>query len=230
MSSPFLDIARNCLWRDPEQRWSIGEIASRLGDDSGQPVKKPVTAQAVAAPAPIVTHSQPKVEEPAKPQSKRIWIGIGLVIAAILGGFLLTRHGSQGVQEAPAATSQTTETKPDAPPSVAQKPVEAPAPATKPASGDEIVERSIPNIPKSARETITGKVKVRVRVDVDNSGKVVSSKFETRGPSEYFARQAKQAAERWKFASAADEQRRWDLLFEFARGGTQVVPSRVHGR
>jgi TonB family protein len=231
LSSPFLDIARNCLWRDPEQRWSIGEIASRLGDDAGQPVKKPVVAQAVAVPAAVVAEALPKVEQATKPQSSRMWIGIGLVIAAILGGLLVMRHGSQSAQEAPAATSQITETKPEAPvtpPPVAQKPVEAPA--AKPASGEDIVERSIPSIPKSARDTITGKVKVRVRVDVDSSGKVVGSKFEARGPSEYFAHQAKQAAERWKFAPATDEQRRWDLLFEFTRGGTQVAPSRVRGR
>ena len=233
LSSPFLDVARNCLWRDPEQRWSIGEIASRLGDDSGQPVKKAVAAQAVAVPAAVVAEALPKVEQATKPQSSRMWIGIGLVIAAILGGLLVMRYGSRSAQEAPAATSQTApaETKPDATqPPVAQKPVEAPAPAAKPASGEDIVERSIPSIPKSARDTITGKVKVRVRVDVDSSGKVVGSKFEARGPSEYFAHQAKQAAERWKFAPATDEQRRWDLLFEFTRGGTQVVPSRVHGR
>lgn len=229
LSSPFLDIARNCLWRDPDQRWSIGEIASRLGDDSGQPVKKPAVAQAVAAPASVTAVALPKVAQEAKPRSSRIWIAIGLVIAAILGGFLVMRRGSQ---EAPAATSPVAQTKPEiaaTPPAVPQKPVEA-APAVKPASGEEIVERSIPNIPKSARDTITGKVKVRVRVEVDNSGKVVSSKFETRGPSEYFARQAKQAADKWEFAPATDEQRRWDLLFEFARGGTQVVPSRVRGR
>ncbi len=233
LSSPFLDVARNCLWRDPEQRWSIGEIASRLGDDSGQPVKKPVVVQAAAAPTPVATAALPRVEQAAKAQFSRMWIVIGLVIAAILGGLLLMRRGSQSAQEAPSATSQMTETKPETPvtsPPVAPKQVETPAPAAKPASGEEIVDRVVPNVPKSARDTITGKVKVRVRVDVDNSGKVVSSKFETRGPSEYFARQAKQAAEHWKFAPATDEQRRWDLLFEFTRGGTQVIPSRVHGR
>lgn len=235
LSSPFLDIARNCLWRDPEQRWSIAEIASRLESAPGQPVQKPAAVQtvstaAVAAPAAAVAKTLPNAEQTGKPKSNRIWIAVGVVIAAILGGFLATRHGSQSAPGPTAPTTQTAETKPETPvtpPPVAQKTAETAAPSPKPVSGEEIVERFIPNIPKSARDTITGKVKVRVRVDVDTSGKVVGSKFETRGPSEYFARQARQAAEHWKFAPASDEQRRWDLLFEFGRGGTQVIPSRV---
>ncbi len=236
LSSPFLDIARNCLWRDPEQRWSIGEIASRLGGAPGQQVQKlaavqTVPTQAVAAPGAVGKKTLPNTDDTGKPKSNRIWIAIGLVIAAILGGFLATRHGSSSAPEATAPTTQTAETKtPVTPPPVAQKPVEAPAPAAKTVTGGEIVERTVPNIPKSARDTITGKVKVRVRVDVDSSGKVIGSKFETRGPSEYFARQARQAAEHWKFAPASGEQRRWDLLFEFGRGGTQVIPSLVRGR
>ena len=95
------------------------------------------------------------------------------------------------------------------------------------AAGDEIVERDVPNIPRSARGTITGKVKVRVRVNVDSSGNVVGAKFDARGPSEYFARQAEESARRWKFTASPEEQRQWVLLFEFARGGTQVIPTRV---
>ena len=38
-----------------------------------------------------------------------------------------------------------------------------------------------------ARNTITGKVTVRVRVEVDPSGNVSDATFESRGPSEYFA-------------------------------------------
>ena len=230
LSSPFLDIARNCLWRDPEQRWSIAEIASRLGSAQGQPVQKPAAVQTgsaqpvSAASAAVVAKALPTSDQTAKSNSNRIGIAIGLVIAAILGGFLVTRHGSSSTPEATAPPSQTAKT---VTPPVAQNPADATDAASKAKSGEEIVERNVPNIPKSARDTITGKVKVRVRIDVDSSGKVVDSKFETRGPSEYFARQAKQAAERWKFAPATDEQRRWDLLFEFGRGGTQVIPSRV---
>src|ERR1700733_7274966 len=60
LPSPFLDIARNCLWRAPDQRWSVGEIASRLGGVSSQSVQKPAPAQAVAAPAPVVTEILPR--------------------------------------------------------------------------------------------------------------------------------------------------------------------------
>lgn len=231
LSSPFLDVARNSLWRDPGQRWSISEIASRLGNGSGPQKEKAVIARPVA-----VAHLKEKallpVQKAGKPQSSRIWIGITLVIAAILGGLFVARRGAHDQSAAPAVAQQVapreSESTGSAP--APQTIPKAPEPPAKPTStgSNEIVERVIPTIPKSARDTIQGKVKVRVRADVDASGKVVNTKFETRGPSEYFARQAKQAAERWKFAPAQDDARHWEVLFEFTRGGTQVIPSRVN--
>jgi TonB family protein len=238
LSSPFLDIARNCLWRDPEQRWSIGEISSRLGRASGKRTGKVAEARTVEAP--VIPKDEPRVakEGAPTPSLNRMWIAIALVIAAIVGGVLVARRGSQNpatpsVQQPAASGGATTPAQTPVPEAKETAPAEQSpdVPAKSAASADEIVTRVVPNIPKSARGTVTGKVKVRVRVDVDASGKVVGTRFETRGPSEYFARQAKQAAEGWKFAPAQGDGRRWDLLFEFGRGGTQVIPSRVnHGR
>jgi TonB family protein len=67
-----------------------------------------------------------------------------------------------------------------------------------------------------------------VRVGVSPGGNVVKTTLETPGPSEYFARLAQQAAQRWKFTPplvngqiASSE---WMLHFQFKRNGTDVSP------
>jgi TonB family protein len=157
-----------------------------------------------------------------------------VVAAVIAGGVYLVRYRPQGEATSPPAVEhKPVPSTPEGMPSrasteqpTAEKPSPAPAPET---SADETVARYVPAIPKSARETIQGRVKVRVRVNVDASGNVVGSKVDLHGPSDYFARQAQQAAMRWKFSPSPEEKRQWVLQFEFARGGTQVFPSRVKG-
>jgi len=86
-----------------------------------------------------------------------------------------------------------------------------------------VVHEEIPSVPLSARETIHGHVRVAVRVVVDHSGNVIDALLENPGPSRYFARLAKEAAGKWRFAAADNEDSRvWLLRFEFARGGTTV--------
>ncbi len=94
-----------------------------------------------------------------------------------------------------------------------------------------VAQRVLPRVPQSARDTISGKVKVRVRVKVDPSGNVVGTSFDSAGPSQYFARLAKQAAENWKFTppqvNGANVPSQWVLRFEFGRNSTEVFPSEV---
>lgn len=84
-----------------------------------------------------------------------------------------------------------------------------------------VVHEEIPRVPKSARDTIHGRIKVSVRVTVDRSGAVISETLENPGPSHYFARLATQAARKWKFAPSEDHApREWLLHFEFSREAT----------
>ncbi len=78
----------------------------------------------------------------------------------------------------------------------------------------------MPNVPRGARRTIHGHIKVAVLVIVDRSGNVIDARLQNPGPSWYFARLAREAARKWRFAPA-DEQdsRAWLLRFEFSRGG-----------
>ena len=93
----------------------------------------------------------------------------------------------------------------------------------------EVAQRVLPDVLDRARKTIRGAVKVRVKVDVDRSGNVEGAELESRGPSKYFAREALQAAQLWKFtppkAAGKGVLSSWTLQFEFTRDGTTVVPT-----
>jgi len=84
-----------------------------------------------------------------------------------------------------------------------------------------IVHEEIPNVPRSARDTIHGRIRIVARVTVDKAGNVVDEALEIPGPSRYFARLANNAARKWRFAPAdAATPREWLLQFEFTREGT----------
>ena len=79
---------------------------------------------------------------------------------------------------------------------------------------------------KSARNTISGTIRIRVKVEVDAAGNVERATFITEGPSKYFARQAMEAAQQWKFAPAQVNGQAvpsaWILHFGFKRSGTEI--------
>jgi TonB family protein len=110
-------------------------------------------------------------------------------------------------------------------PTVASQTANTPA-SDQPAQASSEVPRSvlhqeIPNVLRSARESIHGHVKVTVRVTVDRSGEVIREAVEDPGSSKYFARVATEAARKWRFAPADNQNSRdWLLQFEFTRDGT----------
>jgi TonB family protein len=93
---------------------------------------------------------------------------------------------------------------------------------------DEIVQRAMPQVSPGAQRTIHGKIKVRVTVEVDAAGNVTEARLKESGSSSYFARAALEAARRWKFAPAHDENLRdWTLFFAFTRGRTEMSADRA---
>jgi TonB family protein len=84
-----------------------------------------------------------------------------------------------------------------------------------------VLHQEIPTVLRSARESIHGHIKVTVRVTVDHSGEVVDQTVENPGSSKYFTRVASEAARKWRFAPADNQNsREWLLQFEFTRDGT----------
>jgi TonB family protein len=131
----------------------------------------------------------------------------------------------------PASAPRPPESQPQLPASQTGVPPHASRPAEQRRhplgnTSSAVIHEEIPKVPKSARATIHGHVKVAVRVSVDRSGNVVRDRFENAGPSRYFNHLASEAARKWKFTPDNEGSREWLLRFEFGRDGTTVHATR----
>jgi TonB family protein len=218
---PFRGIVRECLHLDPKRRCSLQEIQARL-----QPSARSVPAP-VEAPAPVRKNHYRL--------TWRMFIPIALLLVPWLLWRVLhkpappvTSHNIEFAQTPPESSQPAPSTVPK-PISPAQKPAE-PA-KTAHASAGAVLHQVLPEPPHSAMNTITGTIKVAVRVQVDPSGKVTEATFKSAGSSKYFAEQALKAAQRWEFtAPEVDGQpsaSTWLLQFRFKRGGIQVSPEQM---
>lgn len=222
---PFRGIAQRCLQVDPAKRCGVREIVERL-ERRPQVKATPVETMMAAA------------------QQKSAKWPYWLVLAAVVGvaAFLMMRprSGGEAGDQTSSVRSQVVQTPGEQPapvqPSqdqlsqVQAKPTpaaEAKPAAEEKAAGDDIVERVMPQVSPSARRTIQGKIKVRVRVKVDAGGNVTEATLKEAGPSKYFARVALEAARRWKFAPAQGDGRAWTLLFAFSRARTDATAARA---
>jgi len=228
---PFREIVTGCLHLDPQQRWSIGRIRAKL-----QP-----------SPPPAVTPA-PVEDLPTETPRKR-WplTAAGLAIVAVVVIALFYWYGrytapsqapptsadqsasqSTPSQSAPAAQSTPAQSTP--------APTAPPAPSsestTKPTSArGEVVHQALPEISASARKTITGTIKIGVRVEVSPEGKVTAAKLINAGPSKYFARLSLEAAERWQFSAPQNGGQptasAWMIRFHLRRTSTQAFPEQL---
>jgi len=219
LPAPFFEIARHCLCRDPQRRWTVAEIVARL-----QP-----------------TPPMPQKQTTAGPQKRLAkWryivpaVAAGLALAAMLvAPRLLKRHPE--ARRAPSSAFEQSR--------IQREPVQGPgtpetgrpdAVAKTPTGGlvrGAVVHQVLPDVPQSARDTIRGTVRVSVRVAVDPSGDVVGATLDSPGTSKYFAALALQAARRWTFVPTKVDGRNisseWILRFEFERTATKVLPARA---
>ncbi len=215
---PFRGIARECLHLDPKRRCSLAEIQARL-----QPEGRSVAAALLAPPPPTRANRRRPI----------LVIAVLLVLAVITG--LVIFHSRGNNASAPATTAQpVSQTPPEAAPTPAPTPPvrEPVAPAKKStATGGDVLHQVLPEVPQSARNTITGTVRISVEVEVDSSGKVTSAQFKSAGPSPYFARLAMQAARGWQFtAPKANEEptgSTWVIQFRIKKASTQASAQRM---
>ena len=202
-----------------------------------QPRVAPTQPPVAPAQPPVAPAEPPVSESPIQRFIPAITVLL-IVAAAVWAGLHLRSSRTLERSGPPAAASQNPETPVSAPtevftPSSNAKSAGSKSPASlhasdpsdqrakPPANGSaSVFHEEIPEVPRHARATIRGLIKVAVRVTVDSSGNVVDETLENPGPSKYFARLATQAARKWKFAPADDQDsRRWLLRFEFSRGG-----------
>jgi TonB family protein len=249
MPEPFRSIARECLHFDPQRRCSIDSITVRL-----HPVARSIPAPPPARPEPM------RLSDGSRSRMPTV-IG-GLIAAAILIAITVFffRGSGPGRPSAgePSQSESAAPVVPQAQPSPAQpgptaratKPATAaPAPKTamRPAPSKASTQKAgastggaqgvaihqvLPDISKSARNTITGHIKVNVRVEVDSSGKVSSAKLINAGPSRYFAGKALQASQQWEFTSpqvaGQPAHSAWMLHYRFGRARTEVSPEQLN--
>jgi TonB family protein len=135
-----------------------------------------------------------------------------------------------------AATPEVAKTPPS-PPVPAAAPVPAPtqAPvqelhAASDSTANGVAQQVLPDVPAKAIRTISGTVKVAIRVNVDPNGSVSDATMDSQGPSQYFANLALKAAKAWKFTPQSDGQnapRAWSLEFLFRQSGVEASASEV---
>lgn len=223
LPKPFGEIVRECLQIDPARRCSLKDIRDLLEGKHRLTVVPPVEE-------PHEVWHEPAAE---RERTKIPWIpllvGVVLLIAVIFG--LRMRSHTSNTAPVPTATTQlATPAEPASHP--AESRPAAPEPSRPGASTRaEVVDRVVPEVPRSASSTIHGKVSVTVRVTVDTAGAVSNAELTSHGPSAYFARIALESARKWRFKPAQQNgralERTWMLRYAFRRSGTDVTPEQI---
>jgi TonB family protein len=234
---PFREIARHCLQVDAGERWTVGEILHRVEADRVEAVRRGSERVESARPVPPLAQSDAQTKKAAsaaaiaaqrKASAKwPYWLGLAAVVVVVF--FLIARPKPSS----PPAEEQSTQAERGAAAEGSQPAQTSPGHTnTGTTSSDNqngIVQQVMPQVSPSARRTIQGTIKVRVRVEVDAAGNVAKTKLELSGPSKYFSRVALEAAREWKFAPAQAGEpaiREWRLQFAFRRAKTEASATR----
>lgn len=209
LPQPFADIVQHSLRQNPVQRWTPKEIGSRL---QGQTV-------------PHFSGTPEETAEAPRKSGRLARMAIAAAIIVVLGLIYSVVH--RALPSAPSARTQSASASDGAPATTSADPGPTAASTLSNTSGG-VLKRVSPDPSPSARRTIHGTIKIRVKVQVDRSGKVIGANFLTPGPSKYFARLSMNAAHEWQFKPPVSNGQtvpsQWTLLFEFTRGGTQAIP------
>lgn len=238
---PFAIIARECLCLDPARRCTVIEVKPLLAPSAvavaapaapaaSLPNPAPAAPPASTAPEsiPPAASTEPAATIPAAPsvrirpkapanrRAPIIILVALLLIGAVVGVIVATRRSGASISDTPRPSAGTV----------------SPAPASGAINGatvpGAVLHRALPDVPRSAADTIRGHVRVGVRVQVDRRGNVAHADLESPGPSRYFANLALNAARNWKFRPAQAHGRAvpsvWLLHFAFAPTGPEVTP------
>ncbi len=218
----FAGFVARCLSRDPRDRPEVAELHSLLPVDTvvaEEPAQAAATRLVIRVELP--GEERPRVTPPPPRRSVGVlpW-AVGAVVVLALG-FMAYRlsSSSRPVDDSPPPAEVATAVSPVPP---APTPVAPPraAPAVSPETATNEV---MPNVSRSALDTVRGTLRVTVRVGVDSSGSVVSATAVDPGPSRYFERRSLEAARQWTFAPTdAPAQRSMRLRFAFTRGGVEA--------
>jgi TonB family protein len=150
-----------------------------------------------------------------------IWAGIGMFGADPTSAPAVTEEVSEKLPPKPATDTAETRSAEAAEP----KPVESEV-RVQPDAPPSPVNEVIPEVPRSARQTIRGTIRVSIRTIVDQEGKVLAAIADEPGPSRYFERLAVEASRKWTFTPTDSQEQRIVLVrFYFTRAGTKARAS-----
>jgi TonB family protein len=244
-SPAFRDVVARCLNPSPQNRpsvtelvaWAHGQAAWSAPDATIEPAAIPPLEPTAPEPTPVrITHppAAPEAVRPAPPMTRSP--NPRALLATVLGAAVILALGWTGMR---MIKSHRTSAPPSAPEgSLSQTPgaaasvtadVREPDPTVLPpkptrsdlAPSPSAVHEVIPEVSQSARRTISGHIKVSVRVIVNQDGSVFAATSDRIGPSRYFERLAIEAARKWTFPPIdTQSQRLIQIRFDFSRDGT----------
>jgi TonB family protein len=187
--------------------------------------RKPASPTAVRKPAESAESSKPKAKPERESAVTRTAESVAPAVpqaappAAPVAAPDSLKKTSEREPPLPAASSGTT--------AASRETLKPGAREIASAKGD-VLDQVLPDVSQKARATIHGKVRVTVKLNVDPSGGVSEAEFDSRGPSQFFADLALQAARKWAFTppevngkSVASE---WRVRFVFTPKDTKAIP------
>lgn len=201
---PFREIVENSLRIDPGKRWSVARIAARLGSGAAE----------------VPSVMAPSSAEDKKPSAK--WpYALAIIVAVVVVVLLLARQKPPVSQPATSTSESDTATQ-----------AEESATETGPTAFEgEVTKRVMPEITSGALHSIRGKIKIQVKVNVDEAGNVTQAHLKSSGPSRYFARQSLAAAREWEFrpvrANGQAVASQWMVQFTLTRRGIRDSVVRI---
>jgi len=255
-SPAFRDVVARCLSPSPQDRPSVTELvawvrrraAPSAPAETIQPALAPLeprtpepapprTAPPQVAPEPA--RRAPSMAQSSKPRALHTVV-LGAVVILALGwtGVRVFRtHRTPAPPPPPvqAPGGSLSQTPGAAAPAAAEVPAPVSAVSTTKlgpsdvATSPSALHEVIPEVPRAARRTIRGHIKVWVRVIVDQDGSVFAAVADRPGPSRYFQRLAIEAAKKWTFPPVDTPSRRlMQVRFDFSRDGTTGRPLVLH--
>jgi len=227
VAAPFAELVSRCLQMEAGKRITTPEIL---------PLLKPATP---VLPVDALLQAAIGEEASLREETKRrnlLFPVVAVVAAALILAvlvFVFRRNPAPPNQNAPsppaAAVAPATPESPAKPdssrPSVTDG-TQAEPPSQMPgeSGSGNVLHQVQPSVSAGARNTVQGRVRVVIRAKVDVSGNVTEAGFQSHGPSEYFARKAREAAVQWKFAPGGTESV-WLIRFGFGPKDTLMSAS-----
>ena len=220
LPSQFEHTVRQCLSGNSGDRPTVADLEAQIN-------RAPIASTDSSSEVPTEGESglAIAVQQPFRKRLLALAIVVAILIA--LAAILTHLHPSQGG----AGSSRSVPTIPKTSMRPATSPIAAAVAENSQTTLSDtqvsepttpaVLHQEIPEVSRSARESINGHINVAIRVTVDHSGNVVDEALENPSSSKYFAGLASQAARKWQFAATDNqESREWMLRFEFTREGT----------